>query len=217
MAIIVEHEKRRREILEKALDVFVDDGFEGTTVQKIADRCTITRTTLYIYFKNKKEIFNYSIKQLLGSVEAGILLIKKDTAKTYAERLSLVFSAIVDMLTVNRRLLCAIVDYLQYLSKNAGDPEQSVRRRTIRLRHILSGLIIEGIEVGEFAPISVKDVDELLYGLLEAAVFRIALLKSPSIEAIKQAAHAAIRQLVIDKQSPLTNANQGLGRKRGEK
>ena len=54
MAIIVEHEKRRREILEKALDIFVDDGFEGTTFQKIADRCNITRTTLYIYIKNKK-------------------------------------------------------------------------------------------------------------------------------------------------------------------
>ena len=136
-------------------------------------------------------------------MEAGILAIKKDAAKTHAERLSLVFSTIVDMLAENRRLLCAVLDYLQYLSKNASDPEQKVRRRTIRLRHLLSSLIIEGIDAGEFTPISVKDADELLYSLLEAAVFRVALLKSRSVEPIKQAAHAAIRQLVIDKQSPL--------------
>jgi AcrR family transcriptional regulator len=47
MAIVVEHERRRKQILEKALDVFVDEGFEDATFQKIADRCAITRTTLY--------------------------------------------------------------------------------------------------------------------------------------------------------------------------
>jgi AcrR family transcriptional regulator len=58
MYIVVEHEKRQREILEKALDVFIDEGYENATFQKIADRCAIMRTTLYIYFKN---IFNLGI------------------------------------------------------------------------------------------------------------------------------------------------------------
>ena len=53
MAIVVEHDKRRREILEKSLDVFAKDGYEDVTFQKITDRCGITRTTLYFYFKNK--------------------------------------------------------------------------------------------------------------------------------------------------------------------
>ena len=56
MATVVEHDKRKQEILEKSLDVFMDEGYEDVTFQKIADRCGITRTTLYIYFKNKKEI-----------------------------------------------------------------------------------------------------------------------------------------------------------------
>ena len=55
MAIIVEHDKRKKEILETALDLFMEKGYEDVTFQKIADRCGITRTTLYIYFKNKKE------------------------------------------------------------------------------------------------------------------------------------------------------------------
>jgi AcrR family transcriptional regulator len=72
MSILVEHDKRRQEILKKALEVFVDEGFENATFQKIADRCGITRTTLYIYFKNKKEIFNYSLKELLQRVEQAV-------------------------------------------------------------------------------------------------------------------------------------------------
>ena len=69
MAIIVEHEKRRHEILEKALELFTEEGYENVTFQKIADRCAITRTTLYIYFKNKQEIFVSSIKELTGTLE----------------------------------------------------------------------------------------------------------------------------------------------------
>ena len=62
MAIVVEHDKRKHEILQKSLDVFIDEGYEDATFQKIADRCGITRTTLYIYFKNKHEIFYNLIK-----------------------------------------------------------------------------------------------------------------------------------------------------------
>ena len=58
MAIIVEHDKRKHEILEKALDVFIEEGYEDVTFQKIADRCGITRTTLYIYFKNKRRTYD---------------------------------------------------------------------------------------------------------------------------------------------------------------
>ena len=61
MAVVVEHDKRKREILEKSMELFCRDGYEDVTFQKIANACGITRTTLYIYFENKNEIFNFSI------------------------------------------------------------------------------------------------------------------------------------------------------------
>lgn len=73
MAIVVEHEKRKREILEKSFQLFIEDGYEDVTYQKIADKCGITRTTLYIYFKNKREIFLWSIKQLTNDVEQELI------------------------------------------------------------------------------------------------------------------------------------------------
>jgi AcrR family transcriptional regulator len=195
MSIIVEHEKRRREILEKALDVFVNEGFEDTTFQKIAVRCDITRTTLYLYFKNKKEVFNYSIKQLMETLEADILLIQKDMSKSYVERLTVVFGVIIDRISENRRLLAAVLDYLRYLAKTGVDPDARVRRKTIRLRHILSNMIIEGIGTGELRQVVVKEVNELLYGLLEAAVFRLTVLKSASVEDLKGSAALFIGRL----------------------
>lgn len=198
MSIMIAHEKRRREILAHALEVFIDEGFEATTFQKIADRCRITRTTLYLYFKNKKDIFNYSIKQLLGEVEDHILRVRQDTSLNRVDKLIRVLSVIMDRLEENRQLLSVILDYLRCLSKRDTNPETSVRRRTIRLRHILATMVIDGIREGAFRPIMVRNADDLLYGLLEAAIFQLTVLNRPSVEALKQAAALAIRQMQAD-------------------
>jgi AcrR family transcriptional regulator len=198
MSIVVEHEKRRKAILEKALDVFVDEGFEDATFQKISDRCGITRTTLYIYFKNKKEIFNYSIKQLLQEVEADIARTEKQKNLHTADKLTRVLTLIVDRLEENRRLLQVILNYLLYLSKSETDPDSRVRRRTIRLRHIIAGMVIAGIKEGELAPVNVKTVDDLLYGLLECAIFRLAVLNRPSVSEIKETIALTLNKLRIN-------------------
>ncbi|MDR2501448.1 MAG: TetR/AcrR family transcriptional regulator [Treponema sp.] len=195
MSIVVEHEKRRRDILEKALDVFMEEGYENATIQKIADRYGITRTTLYSYFKNKREIFNYSIKELLIKVEGDIAQVRKDKGLNSAERMIRVLSVIIDRLHESRRLLLVILDYLLNLAKSGADPDDRVRRRTLKLRHILATLVIEGIQAGELAPMEVKIADDLLYGILEAAIFRLTVLKHTTVEDLKRSAALAVRRL----------------------
>ena len=97
MAVLIEHEKRKQEILEKAFDLFVEEGYEDVTFQKIADRCGITRTTLYIYFKNKREIFRWSIKQLLSSIEKRIICIADDEKSSALESLERTLSIVLDV------------------------------------------------------------------------------------------------------------------------
>ena len=194
MSILVEHDKRRYEILEKALDVFIEEGFEDATFQKIADKCGITRTTLYIYFKNKREIFNFSIKQLLGTLENDITGMRNEKDLSHTEKLTLVVSVIIERLEENSRLLSVVLDYLVHASKGDYDPDYRVRRRTVRLRHILATMLIAGIKAGEFpATLNVKDANELLYGFFEAAVFRLVVLRRSSIDELKSAAKLAIR------------------------
>jgi len=194
MSIVVEHDKRRYEILEKALDVFMDEGFEDATYQKIADRCGITRTTLYIYFKNKRDIFNFSIKQLLSTVENDINEARKAKGLSHTEKLIKVMSIIIERLEENHRLLTVVLNYLMYMSKGDYDPDKRVRRRTVRLRRILAAMLIEGLKAGEFTShLNVKDANEILYGFLEAAVFRMVVLRRTSVEELKDAMKLAVK------------------------
>jgi len=48
---------RRRQILEAALDVFAESGFDGATNKEIAARAGVTPGLIYFYFPGKEDLF----------------------------------------------------------------------------------------------------------------------------------------------------------------
>ena len=46
----------RSRILDAALDVFSEHGFDGSSLQQIADRLDLTKAALYYYFRSKDEL-----------------------------------------------------------------------------------------------------------------------------------------------------------------
>ena len=155
MAIVVEHEKRKHEILQKALDVFITEGYEDATYQKIADKCGITRTTLYIYFKNKQEIFGFSIKQLLTEIETSLLGILETPELSNEQILRKVMETLIDISLQNAKLFEVLLPYLIQMKQVGKDPNLSVKRRVLRVRHLLSSLLIQGVNAKEFKKINI--------------------------------------------------------------
>ena len=49
-------ESLKKEILESAKSLFLKDGFEATSIRKIAQNIDISPTTIYLYYKDKAEI-----------------------------------------------------------------------------------------------------------------------------------------------------------------
>jgi AcrR family transcriptional regulator len=195
MSIVIQHEKRRSEILEKALDVFVEEGFENTTFQKIAVRAGITRTILYTYFRNKRELFNYSIKQFLTVVENDLINVRKNKELNCTEKLTAVVTLIIDRLEKNRKLLSVVRDFLVQTQHDKSEIDYRVRRRTVKVRHILASMVIDGIRAGEIQSVNVRAADNLFYSLFEAAIFRLAVLKKTSVSDLKDAAALIVCQL----------------------
>jgi len=196
MAIVVEHEKRKHEILQKALDVFINEGYEDATYQKIADKCGITRTTLYTYFKNKQEIFLFSIKQLLTEIENSLLAILDKKELSNEQILRQVMNTLVDISVQNDKLFEVLLPYLIQIKKMGKDPNKSVKRRVFRVRHLICTLIIQGKNSKEFKDVNIHATGELLYGLIESSIFRISVLNQKEGEEIKKAIQVAIDGLL---------------------
>ena len=185
MAIVVEHDKRKHEILEKSLELFTREGYDDVTFQKISDACGITRTTLYIYFKNKKEIFTWSIKQMTGELETKLMEILADKNLSAEECLRRIMHWIIDLCEQNRPLFNVLLVYLINLQKTGASAEERVNRRVIRVKHLLSMIIIEGQKRGEFKKMPVKSVNNMFYSLVESAIFEIAVLNKTDVSDVK--------------------------------
>ena len=196
MAIVVEHDKRKHEILEKSFELFCREGYEDVTFQKIADACGITRTTLYIYFKNKREIFSWSIKQLTQELEAMLLKIVEDESLTSEQCLRKTLLWIIDACCARIPMFDVLLQYLIQLKKKGDDPASRVHRRILRVQHLLNMLIIRGQKSGELKKLPVKDVGDMLYSLIESAIFRIAVLAQPDVEQVKTSINLAVDGLL---------------------
>jgi AcrR family transcriptional regulator len=197
VAIVVEHDKRRKKILDSALHIFMEEGFANATFQKIADHCGIARTILYLYFKDKREIFIYSIKQLLLEVEKIINSIRSDNSLNSEEKLVKVLFTIFKVLEQNKSLLSVLFDYLTHLTKKGVNADDRIRRRTIKLRHMLSSIYIEGVKKGELKKLQIKSANNYLYCFIETAIFHLVIIKRKNLNEFKETVHFAVKQLTL--------------------
>jgi TetR/AcrR family transcriptional regulator len=51
-----EKDLRRELAMDAAMAIYNEEGYHAITMEKIAERCEISRASLYLYFKNKDEI-----------------------------------------------------------------------------------------------------------------------------------------------------------------
>ena len=63
-----EREDLRQEILNAARDLFIREGYESVSMRKIADRIEYSPTTIYLYFRDKSELFDCLSEQAFGKL-----------------------------------------------------------------------------------------------------------------------------------------------------
>lgn len=89
-------------ILDAALEVFSERGFEGATVRQIAAKVGVTDPALYAHFKGKKEIF----EALMHEAGPGVLIsvAVDDTSSQMPPQTAIpeMFGAVVDAWTTPR-------------------------------------------------------------------------------------------------------------------
>ncbi|MBS3782516.1 MAG: TetR/AcrR family transcriptional regulator [Candidatus Thermoplasmatota archaeon] len=62
-------EETRKKILEAALELFSENGYEGTTTRSIAEKSGVNELTIFRHFDNKKNLFLTCIDEKLDSKE----------------------------------------------------------------------------------------------------------------------------------------------------
>ena len=63
-------EARPQELLDAALELFVEKGFAATRTDEVAQRAGVSKGTLYLYYPSKEELFKAVVRSNLGALIA---------------------------------------------------------------------------------------------------------------------------------------------------
>jgi len=136
----------RARILAAALDLFERDGFRGTTIKNITDRCDITPPALYVYFPSKDELLSAVVRE---SYESLITQLTEAEASAGDDDPAAVFEALVRALVLfstRHRKSARIADRDWRFLRPPFREKVADMRRDVRAR--LEQAIVRGVDAG---------------------------------------------------------------------
>ena len=145
-------EARPDEVLDAALDLFIEKGFAATRVEDIAARAGLSKGAVYLYFPSKEAILEGLVKRAILPIANNALGMLEnyagDPRPVITAALKLVAGRLTDpkMAAIPRLLMREIINF--------PDFAQMYRREVLdRVMPAVQRLIQHGIEEGYFRPV----------------------------------------------------------------
>ncbi len=179
----MEKEERRLQLLSAARQVFGDKGYHAAKVGDIARTAGVAKGTVYLYFDDKRSIFEELIDALFMRLSAAILRVdpEADVASQVKHNVRAILSVLVDDPDTMRMLF----------SHSSGlDAAFSAKIESFYfgLRQLLASSLLEGQETG-----LVRQGDVELY-----ASFTLGALKEILMEAVAPSGRKRTREQIVE-------------------
>jgi AcrR family transcriptional regulator len=161
----VRSEETRNRILQSALRLFSETGYDATGVAEICSTAGVSKGAFYHHFETKQAVFLQLLEDWLQQVDADL--------QTALSEAPTVVDGLLGMAARTREVFSAadgrLSILLEFWSQARKDPV--VWERTIapfrRYRDAFAGIIAKGIEEGSLRPI---DADKAAQALMSLAV-----------------------------------------------
>ena len=103
----VSKSEKKELILEKAVRLFSKKGFFKVKIDDVAKAANVAKGTVYLYFKNKDELFITVVVEMVKSFEKSLTQIidKTNTPEDFLDQLLKFYTSFVSSIGMDRRML----------------------------------------------------------------------------------------------------------------
>ena len=164
-AALADEQHNRERILMAAATLFANKGYAGTSVREIVEVATVTKPTLYYYFKNKEDLY---VKLMDMAMQTFSMLLDESLVRTgtMRKRLVALYMDIYRLFHENIDLL-RLVNSVIYGPRGATPP-YDILKVSDRLDAVFHAILDGGIREGELNEENRDDVMLLLIGILRS-------------------------------------------------
>ncbi len=183
MPKIVDKKERMNMILLKAMEVFSEVGYKESNLTLIADKCSLSRPTVYLYFKDKKDIYYYAVKKVTSEMFDIYSRIAFETVdKSEFERLEMIIRDLFSRAQNNSSSLSNLVEFILSEKRNGVDVYSTICARTAKLRILIKRLLLQGIHRGTIKECNTEEVGDEVFNLVTAECFMIGFFDNYTAE-----------------------------------
>ncbi len=149
-------EFRVREILNATCRVVARHGFQGATVERVAEEAEIAKGTVYLYFQNKDELFTAAVEQGIQNFTSQVRT-QVAEALTPLEKLQGLIEVSLELSDTYRDFFKTLLLERNFLAASPNHPE-AAHMLDLYLAHIhfIEEIIQDGVRVGVFRPHNVE-------------------------------------------------------------
>ena len=162
-----EQQRRRKEIFDASVHLFLEKGFHETSMREVAKAAEVGKSTLYDYFKSKDEILvSYFEDEIVKITQRAQEIMQQDHGVT--EKLKKIMLMHMKYLVENKHTFLKLSVESQRLSIESQGQIQAKRHA---YQDMIRALIEEGIHTEELRPINPLLAARSVFNLLATAVF----------------------------------------------
>lgn len=166
-------DRRRKEILETSMGIFAARGFDGTTLEAVADELGYTKPALYYYFRSKEELFRATVLDSLREASGRIGAIR-DLPSAPRERLLTLVRYYVDEHFTKRGFFTMYHQLAAFRDKVLSGTElEEFDRLSAAIPQAIIGMIAEGVEAGEFRKEEPALLGGVIFGMLTGVLMHL--------------------------------------------
>lgn len=191
---------RRRQILDAAKRVFHNKGFSVATVEDIAQEAELSPAALYLYFKNKDDIYVSLNLQLLEYLSDSLEKLYRQEDIKPDEKLITLKDVLYDVFHFDPLILINLFhlqasDGLKRLPQKRTDQLNAIAAKCLR---ILADIYEQGMAEGIFVKANPIAVADILWSVFTGAVLweESKKMTNPRKRYLKQTLDLGIRTLV---------------------
>ncbi|OGO85439.1 MAG: hypothetical protein A2Y22_09220 [Clostridiales bacterium GWD2_32_59] len=194
MPKIVDHEQKRKEIMQAAIKIFNVKGYEKTRISDISDEANVSRTTVYQYFKDKEHLFESAVDFVINRVHGRIKDIVNDKSVSFYDKVTAIVTELLKRHKYTSILLTLVEKWMQD-NDNTKEQYKVLDMYSIKIKEIFESLFEEAKKNQEIEEVSEKIMSVILYSMIEGLLTYFANNKEEDVEVYIQSVSALLNGL----------------------
>lgn len=167
-----EKERRRQQIIVAAKRVFSDKGFNKATMEDIAKEAELSPGTLYLYFKNKEELYASLSLRILQYLHIRVSHVHREPDTNPVKKLDALMVAMYDVYDFDPLIIIDMfhLQSSETLKNLSQDLMQEIKDLSKKSIGSIADIFEEGIETGVFLKHHPNALADIFWSLFSGVV-----------------------------------------------